>query len=119
MGCDVWYDFKKENGYNPMNFIVHPELWCVIIYAGQDDQGQPYGTGTPLWRISYVEPSDLPDSREEQLARAHKRIPKYLKGSPDYKMSRAEPYILHQRCAAQAKKGRVMLAGDALHVSTT
>lgn len=38
-----------------------------------------------------------------------------MRGSKDFQLLRAEPYINSQRVAAQAIKGRVMLAGDALH----
>lgn len=55
------------------------------------------------------------------MKRAEKRVPRWLKdGSVDaskFRVIRAEPYMLHQRVAAQGRKGRVLLAGDALHVS--
>lgn len=38
-----------------------------------------------------------------------------MRGSKDFTLLRAEPYINSQRVAGQAIKGRVMLAGDALH----
>lgn len=117
IGCDVVYDFIKENKFTPLNFIVHPEDWAVIAYSGEEADGLAIGSGQPLWRIAYVEAPDLPDSKEETLKRAHERVQRYFKGSPDFKITRAEPYWLHQRCAAQARKGRVLLAGDALHVS--
>jgi len=60
----------------------------------------------------------LPNSKEEILHRAHERLQRDIKGRKDFKITRAEPYWLHQRCAAQARKGRVLLAGDALHVSS-
>ena len=46
------------------------------------------------------------------------KLQRYVKGSKTFKITRAEPYWLHQRCAAQARKGRVLLASDALHVSS-
>ena len=117
IGTDVLYDFPAEMGYTPLTFIVHPNDWAVIAYTGEDADGKPRGAGIPQWRVAYVEPPDLPGSKEEIMKRAYERVATYIKGSKEFKITRAEPYINHQRCAAQAQKGRVLLAGDALHVS--
>ncbi|MCJ1259606.1 hypothetical protein MMC24_007445 [Lignoscripta atroalba] len=115
IGTDVLYDFPAEMGYTPLTFIVHPNDWAVIAYTGEDADGKPRGAGIPQWRVAYVEPPDLPGSKEEIMKRAYERVATYIKGSKEFKITRAEPYINHQRCAAQAQKGRVLLAGDALH----
>lgn len=65
--------------------------------------------------MAYVESPDLPDAPEDYLERAQQRLPVWMKGSKDFTLLRAEPYINHQRVASQSIKGRVMLAGDALH----
>ena len=117
IGLDIIYDFVQENGFNTLNFIVDPNDWAVIAYSGEDADGMSRGSGQPLWRIAYGEPPEFSDSREEILERAEKRVRTYLKGSKDFKIARAEPYYMHQRCAALARKGRVLLLGDALHVS--
>lgn len=109
IGCDVLYDFVKEQNFKPVNFIVHPEDWAVIAYTGDDIRGKPQ------FRIAYVEPPDWPADQASCIERAYKRIPRYMEGKTGFEVTRAEPYLLHQRCAAQARKGRVMLAGDALH----
>lgn len=119
IGTDCIYDFAKENDFTPLNFIVHPTDWAVIAYSGEDEDGKPGGLDRPLWRVAYVEPPDLLDSKEAYLKRAYERIPRFLKGAKAFKIARAEPYWLHQRCAAQARKGRIVLAGDALHVCYT
>jgi len=118
IGADVYYDFAKENGYTPLNFIVHPQEWAVIVYTGQDRHGDPYGKETPLWRVAYGESREMSEKPEEIMERAKARLQRYAKGSTDIEIKRAEPYNLHQRCAKQARKGRVLLAGDALHVSS-
>jgi len=115
IGCDVTYDFFSENDFTPLNFVVHPYDWAVIAYTGETTDGTSHGPGEPLWRVAYVEPPELPDSKEETLKRAQERVQRYFKGSKKFKISRAEPYWLHQRCAKQGRKGRVLLAGDALH----
>lgn len=116
IGTDVIYDFIGEEGYSPLNFVVHEKDWAVIAYTGQDEGGLPQGSGKPQWRVAYVEDSDLSASKEEYLKRAETQIRKYIhKGHGKFKVIRAEPYLMQQRVAAQPRKGRVLLAGDALH----
>jgi hypothetical protein len=118
VGTDILFDVGKEFDWTSLNFIVDPEDWVVIAYTGQD--GAPETDDKrPQWRVAFVEPVGLPDTKEEIHKRAMRRIVRYLKGRQDFELVRAEIYWLHQRCAAQASKGRVFLAGDALHVSQT
>jgi 2-polyprenyl-6-methoxyphenol hydroxylase-like FAD-dependent oxidoreductase len=117
VGTDILFDFEQEFGYPSMNFFVHPELWGVVAFTGEMGDGSGDQDLRPQWRVAYVEPVDLPNGKEETLARARKRLETFLRGPKEAKIVRAESYWLHQRCAKQAKKGRVFLAGDALHVS--
>ena len=116
VGADVFYDFGKQhfNG-SRMNFIVDPDDWAVVIYTGQQKDLKPPGEAPPLWRVAYTESAQLSNDPADILARAQKQCAKYAQGKMDLEVARAEPYRLHQRCAAQAIKGRVVLAGDALH----
>ena len=116
IGADVCYDFAKEEYDGAvMNFVVHPEDWAVVVYTGQQQDLKAPGEAPPLWRVAYMEPSHLPMDSKSILERATERCGRYAKGRKDLQVTRAEPYRLHQRCAAQAIKGRVLLAGDALH----
>jgi len=118
IGADVYYDFIKENNWSLVNFMVDPTDWAVVTYTGQDQNGDPYGNDPPLWRVAYSEPTDLDGAPEKVMERAKKRIACYARGKVDLEIARAEPYIVHQRCAAQAQKVMVLLAGDALHVGS-
>ena len=115
IGTDVVYDFIAQEGYSPVNFIVHNEHWAVIAYTGQEESDLASGSGHPLWRVAYVEPPDLSSSPQDYLDRAHQRLPVWMRGNKAFKVLRAEPYVNSQRCASQPRKGRVLLAGDALH----
>lgn len=116
VGTDVIYDFVKQEDFTPLNFIVHPKDWAVIAYTGQEEDRLPIGSGKPQWRVAYVEDPDLPDSKQDYLKRAEEQVKKYTKkGDGQFRVIRAEPYLMQQRSAAQPRKGRVMLAGDALH----
>lgn len=116
IGADVFYDFgSKHYDGALMNFIVDPDDCTVVIYTGQQKDLKPPGVAPPLWRVAYTEPAHLSSEGKEILKRAQERCARYAKGKKDLEISRAEPYRLHQRCAAQPIKGRVVLAGDALH----
>jgi 2-polyprenyl-6-methoxyphenol hydroxylase-like FAD-dependent oxidoreductase len=115
IGTDVLFDYEKEFGWTSLNFFVDPVDWAVIAYTGQYNSapGAPK-TMRPQWRVAYAEPVDIPEGKEI-YDRAEQRMKAYMKDRTDYHIVRAEPYYMHQRCATHARKGRVMLAGDALH----
>lgn len=116
IGTDVIYDFMGQEALSPLNFVVHEDDWAVIAYTGQDEGGLPCGSGKPQWRVAYVEDPDLPSSREDYLKRAEDQIRKYTtKGDANFKIIRAEPYLMQQRVATQARKQRILLLGDSLH----
>jgi 2-polyprenyl-6-methoxyphenol hydroxylase-like FAD-dependent oxidoreductase len=115
VGADVYYDFAAGEYGSVMNFIVHPDDWAVVIYTGQQQELKPAEEASPLWRVAYTEPSHLSSKPDDIFERAKERVSRYTKDHRPLELIRAEPYRLHQRCAAQAIKGRVILAGDALH----
>jgi len=121
LGTDTLFDFTGIKGWGPLNFFVGEEEWGVVAFTGQNGDGEDT---RPLWRIAFGEDIDLSERKEDVFERARTRIKKLLErggkveaGKEDFVVVKAESYFLHQRCAAQAKKGRVMLAGDALHAS--
>lgn len=118
VGTDVNYDFPRENGWTPLNFVVDEDDCAVIAYTGEDSGGLPPGHGIPQWRIAFLEDSQLSSSPGDVWARAAQKVPRYLKGTKEFEITRADVFWLHQRCAKQGRKGRVFLAGDALHVSS-
>lgn len=90
---------------------VHLGDWAVIAYISE------YCESVPQWRVAYPEPLDLPEPREATMAREYERVALFLKGSKEFKVARAEPYLLHQQCASQVRKDRMLLGGDALHLN--
>ena len=95
-----------------MSFGVGREDWAVIVMTGEFREN-----GLPLWSVAYGEDPELPGTKEEVVGRARERLKRCTKGAGDFEIVRAEPYLMHQRVAAQVRKGRVLLAGGALHVS--
>ncbi|RVX73936.1 hypothetical protein B0A52_02826 [Exophiala mesophila] len=113
IGTDVYYDFASE-GYPIMNYIRDKDYWCGLLYTGEKKDGKH--DGAPLWRVAYVESLEHSLEKAAILERAQKQLRHYVKGPEGpFDIHRAEPYRVHQRCAAEAIKGRVILAGDALH----
>ena len=89
IGTVVLCDLSRKMAYGALNFIVDPEGWSMIVYAGEDHEG------LPLWRLTYPEPPELSESKEATTARAQERIPLFLRCSKDFKITRATPYILN------------------------
>jgi len=116
VGTDVIYDFIGQEGLSPLNFVVHDKHWAVIAYTGEDEGRLPSGSGKPQWRVAYVEDPNLPATKEDYIKRAEEQVKQYIKkGDGKFRVIRAEPYLMQQRVAAQPRKGRILLAGDALH----
>jgi 2-polyprenyl-6-methoxyphenol hydroxylase-like FAD-dependent oxidoreductase len=101
----VKYNFVKH-GYGVANMIVDEEDWAVIGQVSKD-----------VWRVAYGEPAHLSEQEiKDRLAAKYERLlpgPRPLK----YEVVSANPYWAHQRCAAKFREGRVVLCGDAGHVS--
>ncbi|MFI6278241.1 FAD-dependent oxidoreductase [Streptomyces sp. NPDC050988] len=94
-----------QHGYADANMVFDPEYGAVI--AKIDGKG--------LWRCTYSEDAALP------VESVHERIPAYfaatLPGDQRYELVQYSPYKMHQRAASAFRSGRVVLAGDAAHVT--
>ena len=104
VATNVQYDFERYR-YARATFMIDACHGAVI--AKLDNAG--------LWRCTYMEDANLPDATLlERLARVYEVI---LPGAVDYRIDRATPYRMHQRSAPHYRVGRVVLAGDAAHVT--
>lgn len=108
VASNVKYDFEKY-GFSTANMIVDEEDWAVISRTGP---------GNDPWRVAFGVRTDIPESDIiRQLPEKYERLlpgPRPLK----YELVSANPYWAHQRVAKTWRIGRVILAGDAAHVST-
>lgn len=69
---------------------------------------------TDLWRYTFHESDDLP------LEGLEERIHEHFKGGlygGDYELVQFAPYRMHQRCTDNFRHGRILLAGDAAHIT--
>ncbi len=104
IATNVFYDFERY-GYARTTFVIDERYGAVI--AAIDRSG--------LWRCTYMEEAGLPE--ETFLDRLPDVYAKILPGNGAYRLDRAAPYRMHQRSAAAFRIGRIMLAGDAAHVT--
>jgi 2-polyprenyl-6-methoxyphenol hydroxylase-like FAD-dependent oxidoreductase len=114
----TWQDFRfvasnvkypfEEYGFTTANMIVDEEDWAVIARTGPGDAP---------WRVAFGVRTTVPESEIlTQIPEKYERLfpgPRPLK----YELVSANPYWAHQRVAATLRVGKVILCGDAGHVS--
>ncbi len=103
VATNLYFDFEQYH-YARATFLIDETYGAVI--AKLDNQG--------LWRCTYMEAASLPEeSVRERLPRVYDAI---LPGA-DYSIERVTPYRMHQRSAPRYRVDRVVLVGDAAHVT--
>ena len=108
LAINVKYDFGKY-GYTAASHVVDPEDWAVIVRAGRVEEN--------LWRIATGIRADIPVEDIEKHVPA--KLERLLPGPRplDYELVAVSPYWAHERVASTFRSGRIILAGDAAHVS--
>lgn len=104
VATNVRWDFRSR-GFKSSNMYVDDEIGCIIAQITPDG----------LWRCTYQESLELP---EETVA---ERIPQHfdrlLGPGAGVELVDYRPYRMHQRLASTLRRGRVILAGDAAHLT--
>ena len=103
VSTNIRYDFTAA-GLPSANWRIDAEYGAVIARIDRTD----------LWRYTFREPDDLPLEGLEERIREHFRHGLY---GGDYELVQFAPYRMHQRCTDSFRHGRVVLAGDAAHVT--
>jgi 3-(3-hydroxy-phenyl)propionate hydroxylase/6-hydroxy-3-succinoylpyridine 3-monooxygenase len=104
VATNVYYDFERH-GYSRSTLVIDDRFGAVIAILNNHG----------LWRCTYMEDATLPEETFlERLPAAYESI---LPGQGCYELELASPYRMHQRSAQQYRVGRVVLAGDAAHVT--
>jgi 2-polyprenyl-6-methoxyphenol hydroxylase-like FAD-dependent oxidoreductase len=104
VATNIYCDFEKH-GYEPANFICDPIYGGVVALLSKDG----------LWRVTYQEDAALP--AESFMERLPERYAHIIPQGAAYRIDTASPYALNQRAASSLREGRVLLAGDAAHVT--
>jgi len=104
VATNLYYDFERH-GYARATFVIDDRYGAVIAVLNNEG----------LWRCTYMEDATLPE--ETFLERLPQMYQAILPGDGSYQLERASPYRMHQRSAPHYRVGRVLLAGDAAHVT--
>ncbi|RDI88976.1 hypothetical protein Vi05172_g1235 [Venturia inaequalis] len=107
IATDVRYPFDKY-GFSHTQFMMDPEHYGLI--SKMNNEG--------LWRVSFSVPNTI--STKDEIDKA--LIAKYDAMFPGprpltFEVVNAAPYKSQQLCAETMKKGRVLLVGDAAHLT--
>jgi len=104
VATNVYCDFERH-GYARATFVIDGRFGAVIVILSNEG----------LWRCTYMEDATLPE--ETFLERLPHVYQSMLPDQGSYRLERASPYRMHQRSAERYRVGRVILAGDAAHVT--
>jgi 3-(3-hydroxy-phenyl)propionate hydroxylase/6-hydroxy-3-succinoylpyridine 3-monooxygenase len=100
---NIYYDFERY-GWNS-GYLVDPMYGAVVYKINLDG----------LWRFTFAEQATLP--LESVMGRIRQFIKDVLPGDQNYELVLHTAYNMHQRTAATYRVGRVLLAGDAAHIT--
>jgi len=104
VATNLHHDFET-GGYGQSTMVVDDGWGAVIVKITREG----------LWRCTYMEDAALRvESYGERIPAAYRHL---LPGAGGYELIQSSPYKMHQRCAETFRKGRVVLAGDAAHVT--
>ncbi|MGX7896266.1 FAD-dependent oxidoreductase [Tsuneonella sp. HG222] len=108
VATNIHHDFES-GGYLQSNMVIDPQWGAVIVKITREG----------LWRCTYMEDASLPEETfAERIPAAFEHLlPGPRTNGGGYDVVMASPYKMHQRCAASFRQGRVVLAGDAAHVT--
>lgn len=104
VATNLRYDFRTM-GMKSSNLYVHPELAAVIAQIN----------ASGLWRCTFQEDASLPLESLEHRIRDY--FSKLLGPDAEYELVAYQPYKMHQRMSTKMRDGRVLLAGDAAHLT--
>jgi 3-(3-hydroxy-phenyl)propionate hydroxylase len=104
IATNVYFDFEAA-GYPLTTMVIDDRFGAVIVKL--DASG--------LWRCTFMEDAALPEA--DYAARIPAAYRAILPYDGPYRIDRAAPYRMHQRAAPSFRAGRVLLAGDAAHVT--
>lgn len=106
VATNIRFDFFKH-GFTSANMVIDPVHWSVITILDK----------TGLWRCAFgIRPGLTNEEIRAELDDHYKHI--FPVWPAKYELVQLNKYKPHQRCASTFRKGRVLLAGDAAHVST-
>jgi 3-(3-hydroxy-phenyl)propionate hydroxylase/6-hydroxy-3-succinoylpyridine 3-monooxygenase len=104
VATNVHFDFEAY-GFARTTFQIDDVHGAVIVKIDE----------TGLWRCTYCEDAALPE--ESVGDRVAEHYAALLPADGAWALEAAAPYKMHQRAAERFRAGRILLAGDAAHVT--
>ncbi|MGX9962819.1 FAD-dependent oxidoreductase [Roseomonas sp. F4] len=97
-------------GYAISSYVSDPVTWCALFKV-------PGKAPPGLWRIVFPTDPEAPEAALLDHEAATARLAALIPDPDGYEVVHTNLYAVHQRVAANFRKGRVLLAGDAAHVN--
>lgn len=97
-------------GFADNAYIADPDQWIALFRM--PDAGPP-----GLWRMTSPVPEAVPDEEVTTDAYAQRLLRRFIPGVAAFDVPYASIYKVHQRVAADFRRGRILLAGDSAHVN--
>lgn len=102
--ANVVYDFASL-GLADGQFRCDPETWAVILRL------DAHGT----WRVAFGDDGSRPIA--DEVDHATKRLRDFIPVGEDFHLLQLSPYRTHQRAVGSMRHERVILIGDAAHIT--
>ena len=103
VATDIHYDFERHGWMS--GYLIDPTYGAVVYKISEEG----------LWRFTFAEDANLPVEGVEERIRAFAQH--VLPGPKNFDLVLFSPYNMHQRSATSYRAGRVLLAGDAAHLT--
>ena len=103
------YDLARH-GFTMNAYVADPIEWAAVFKM--PDSGPP-----GLWRLAFPCDPGLPEDTLLDPRGVQARMLGFLPLDQDYEIRYQSIYRVHQRVAADWRRGRVLLAGDAAHLN--
>lgn len=103
VATNIRFDFEKY-GWNS-GYLIDPVYGAVVYRIDEAN----------LWRFTFAEDASLPV--EDALPRIMAFAAAVLPGDKNFELILHSAYNMHQRSASSYRAGRVLLAGDAAHLT--
>jgi 3-(3-hydroxy-phenyl)propionate hydroxylase len=99
-----------QHGFPGNAYLADPDEWVAMFKMP--------GEGPPgLWRLAFPTDPEVPDETLLDDAAIEERLQRFLPRAEPYPVKYKSFYRVHQRVAADFRRERVLLAGDAAHVN--
>jgi len=98
------------HGFTMNAYVSDPVDWCAIFKM-------PHEGPPGLWRVLFPTDAEVPEEQVLDAAFVERTLQNFLPWERPYGVEHKSTYRVHQRVAADFRKGRMLLVGDAAHVN--